>query len=138
MRERLPGAEISAEQLRARNWWQGPSLFILVDDYDLVTAAPMNPLMPLLEYAMQARDIGLHIILTRRSGGAGRSLFETFLSRLREIGSPGIVMSGEREEGALIGTVRPTRLPPGRGFLVNRRDGSRLVQLAWLPPDDGA
>jgi S-DNA-T family DNA segregation ATPase FtsK/SpoIIIE len=138
MRERLPGAEISAEQLRARNWWQGPSLFILVDDYDLVTAAPMNPLMPLLEYAMQARDIGLHIILTRRSGGAGRSLFETFLSRLREIGSPGIVMSGEREEGALIGAVRPMRLPPGRGFLVNRRDGSRLVQLAWLPPDDGA
>jgi S-DNA-T family DNA segregation ATPase FtsK/SpoIIIE len=97
----------------------------------------MNPLIPLIEYAMQARDIGLHIVLTRRSGGAGRSLFETFLARLREIGSPGIVMSGEREEGALIGNVRPQQLPPGRGFLVNRRDGSRLVQLAWLPPDDG-
>jgi S-DNA-T family DNA segregation ATPase FtsK/SpoIIIE len=137
MRERLPGAEVSAEQLRSRNWWQGPSLFLLIDDYDLVAAGTMNPLIPLIEYAMQARDIGLHIILTRRSGGAGRSLFETFLARLREIGSPGIVMSGEREEGVLIGNVRPSRLPPGRGFLVNRRDGSRLVQLAWLPHEDG-
>jgi S-DNA-T family DNA segregation ATPase FtsK/SpoIIIE len=137
MRERLPGADVTAEQLRARTWWQGPNLFLLIDDYDLVAAPTLNPLIPLIEYAMQARDIGLHIILTRRSGGAGRSLFETFLSRLREIGSPGIVMSGEREEGVLLGTVRPSRLPPGRGFLVNRREGSRLVQLAWLPPDDG-
>ncbi|MBN1173005.1 MAG: type VII secretion protein EccCa [Micromonosporaceae bacterium] len=136
MRERLPGSDITPEQLRNRSWWSGPDLFLFVDDYDLVVGGSMNPLMPLLEYAMQARDIGLHVIITRRSGGAGRASYETFLSRLRELGTPGIVMSGEREEGALIGNVRPSRMPPGRGWFVTRREGARLIQLAWLPTDD--
>ena len=33
---------------------------MLVDDYDLVAGGPANPIMPLLEYLAQARDIGLH------------------------------------------------------------------------------
>jgi len=136
MRERLPGADVTAEQLRARSWWQGPELFLLIDDYDLVAGGPMNPLMPLLEFAMQARDIGLHILITRRSGGAGRALYETFISRIRELGTPGIVMSGERDEGVLLGNVRPSRLPAGRGWFVTRREGARLVQLAWLPTEE--
>jgi len=53
--------------------------------------------------------------------------------RLREISTPGIVMSGNREEGVLLGTVRPGPLPPGRGWLVTRREGTRLVQLLDLP-----
>jgi S-DNA-T family DNA segregation ATPase FtsK/SpoIIIE len=44
------------------------------------------------------------------------------------------VMSGSRDEGALIGTVKPSQMPPGRGTLVSRKSGQRLVQLAWLPP----
>ncbi|OLE28880.1 MAG: type VII secretion protein EccC, partial [Actinobacteria bacterium 13_1_20CM_3_71_11] len=36
MRERLPGPEVTAEQLRSRSWWRGPELYVLVDDYDLV------------------------------------------------------------------------------------------------------
>ena len=43
-------------------------------------------------------------------------------------------MSGGPEEGALVGPVRPGPLPPGRGRLVTRREGVRLVQLAHLPP----
>jgi DNA segregation ATPase FtsK/SpoIIIE, S-DNA-T family len=45
-------------------------------------------------------------------------------------------MSGDRDEGVLMGNVRPGPLPPGRGRLVTRRDGVRLVQLAFLaaPP----
>jgi S-DNA-T family DNA segregation ATPase FtsK/SpoIIIE len=46
-------------------------------------------------------------------------------------------MSGEREEGALVGNVRPSSQPPGRGYLVTRRQGSRLVQLAYLEPPAG-
>ncbi|MGC4895496.1 type VII secretion protein EccCa [Micromonospora sp. DT31] len=136
MRERLPGSNVTAEELRSRSWWTGPELFLLVDDYDLVAGGATNPLLPLVEYAMQARDIGLHIVVTRRTGGAGRSTYETFMARLREVGSPGLVMSGDRDEGPLIGNVRPTRLPAGRGFLVNRRGGSQLVQLGWLPLDE--
>src|SRR5690606_9272577 len=134
MDKRRPGPDVTAEQLRARSWWEGPELFVLVDDYDLVAAGGRNPLQPLLEYLAQARDVGLHVVLARRCGGAGRALYDPIVQRLRELGSPGIVMSGDREEGVLLGNVRPSALPPGRGYLVTRRHGARLVQLAYLEP----
>ncbi|GIF11234.1 type VII secretion protein EccCa [Actinoplanes teichomyceticus] len=135
MQRRLPGPDVTARQLRERSWWTGPELFVLVDDYDLVAAGPVNPLAPLLEYLPQARDIGLHLVVTRRAGGASRSLYEPVIQRLRELSAPGLVMSGPPEEGALIGTVRPERLPPGRGRLVTRREGVRLIQLAHHESD---
>jgi len=133
MRRRIPGPEVTAQQLRDRSWWTGPECFVLVDDYDLVAGGPMNPLLPLLEFLPQARDLGLHLVLTRRSGGAARALFEPVIQRLRELSTPGLVMSGDREEGALLGTVRPSPLPPGRGWLVTRRRTVGLVQVAHLP-----
>ena len=135
MDKRRPGPAVTPEQLRARSWWTGPECFVLVDDYDLVATAAANPLLPLLGYLSQARDVGLHLILTRRAGGAGRALYEPLLQRLRELGPPGIVMAGDRDEGPLVGAVRPGPLPPGRGWLVTRKEGTRLVQLAYLPPD---
>ncbi|MET0422332.1 MAG: type VII secretion protein EccCb, partial [Actinoplanes sp.] len=134
MERRLPGPDVTAQQLRDRSWWTGPELFVLVDDYDLVVAGPTNPLTPILEYLPQARDVGLHLVLTRRAGGASRALFEPVIQRLRELSAPGLVMSGPSDEGALIGAVRPTLLPPGRGRLLTRREGVRLIQLAHLPP----
>ncbi|GAA5197011.1 type VII secretion protein EccC [Rugosimonospora acidiphila] len=134
MAGRLPGPDLTPQQLRERSWWSGPDCYLLVDDYDLVAAGPSNPLHPLLEYLAQARDIGLHLVLARRTGGAGRSLYEPVIQRLRELSTPGLVLSGDREEGALLGTVRPGPLPPGRGWLVTRREGVRLIQLGYLPP----
>jgi S-DNA-T family DNA segregation ATPase FtsK/SpoIIIE len=134
MERRLPGPDVTAQQLRDRSWWTGPELFVLVDDYDLVVSGPTNPLTPLLEYLPQARDIGLHLVITRRAGGASRSLYEPVIQRLRELSSPGLVMSGPTDEGTLIGPVKPTSLPPGRGRLITRREGVRLIQLAHQPP----
>jgi S-DNA-T family DNA segregation ATPase FtsK/SpoIIIE len=133
MRDRLPPATVTPEQLRARSWWKGPDLYVLVDDYDLVAGGGSNPLSPLMEFLPQARDIGLHLVVVRRTGGASRALYEPVLMRLRELSTPGIVMSGNRDEGVLLGTVRPGPLPPGRGWLVTRRGGTRLVQLVDLP-----
>ena len=82
----------------------------------------------------QARDIGLHVILTRRAGGASRAIYEPVLQRLRELDAPGLLMSGNREEGALIGNLKPSTQPPGRGTLVRRRDGVQLIQTAWSEP----
>jgi S-DNA-T family DNA segregation ATPase FtsK/SpoIIIE len=134
MRERLPGSEVTPEQLRKRSWWQGPELFVLVDDYDLVATGPNNPLTPLLEFLAQGRDIGLHVVVSRLVGGAARAMYDPILSRIRDVASPGVVMSGPKDEGPLLGTVKPQLLPPGRGWLVNRRYGAQLVQLAWSPP----
>jgi S-DNA-T family DNA segregation ATPase FtsK/SpoIIIE len=134
MERRLPGPDVTAQQLRERSWWTGPELFVLVDDYDLVVSGRTNPLNPLLDHLSQARDVGLHLIITRRAGGANRQLYEPVLQRLRELSSPGLVMSGPSDEGALIGPVKPSPLPPGRGRLITRREGVRLIQLAHQPP----
>jgi DNA segregation ATPase FtsK/SpoIIIE, S-DNA-T family len=135
MRERLPGPDVTAEQLRARNWWRGPDLYVLVDDYDLV-ASDRNPLMVLHEFLAQSREIGLHLVIARRSGGASRAFYDPVLGRLRDLATPGIVMSGDREDGPLLGNVRLGSLPPGRGWLVTRREGARLIQCGWLDPAD--
>ncbi|PVZ07864.1 type VII secretion protein EccCb [Actinomycetospora cinnamomea] len=135
LQRRLPGPDVTADQLRARSWWTGPEVFVLVDDYDLVAGSSTNPVTALLDLLPQARDVGLHLVVARRTGGAGRAVFEPVLARLRELSSPGIVMSGSRDEGVLLGTVRPGPQPPGRGWLVGRRHGERLVQVGWRAPD---
>ncbi|WP_448630266.1 hypothetical protein [Cellulomonas soli] len=82
----------------------------------------------------QARDVGLHLVLTRRSGGAGRAMYEPVLQSLRDLAAPGLVLSGDPDEGALIGGVRPAPAVPGRAHLVSRSAGHQVVQLAWSPP----
>lgn len=134
LQNRLPGPDVTQQQLRDRSWWRGPQLYLFVDDYDLVATAGNNPLAALLDLLPQARDIGLHVILTRRAGGASRAIYEPVLQRLRELDAPGLLMSGNREEGALIGNLKPSTQPPGRGTLVRRRDGVQLIQTAWSEP----
>ena len=134
MAQRLPGQDVTPEQLRARTWWKGPRIFVLIDDYDMVATHKEHPLMALLPLVAQGADIGLHVVLARRTGGAGRGLFEPFLARLREVGTSGLMMSGDRDEGPLLGGMRAQVLPPGRGWLVDRRGGKEFVQLAWQPP----
>jgi len=131
--KRLPPADLTPDQLRSRSWWSGSDLFLVIDDYDVV-ATSSNPLLPIVELLPQARDIGLHVVLARSAGGAGRSMFDPLIQRIREMASPGLIMSGSKDEGTLLGNVKPQKLPAGRGYLTDRRAGTRLVQTALVPP----
>ncbi|WP_280467559.1 type VII secretion protein EccCa [Nocardia cyriacigeorgica] len=131
--KRIPGSDITPQQLRDRSWWEGPEIYVLVDDYDMITAGT-NPLLPLLEYLPQARDIGLHLVVTRRIGGVSRALYDHVLGGMKNLSVDALIMSGPRDEGKLIGDVRPTKLPPGRGMLVSRTRGQEMIQIAHLPP----
>jgi S-DNA-T family DNA segregation ATPase FtsK/SpoIIIE len=57
-------------------------------------------------------------------------MFEPVLRRLREMASPGLLLSGSKDEGAVLGSVKMEPMIPGRGRLVHRKFGSRLVQTA--------
>ena len=92
-------------------------------------------MLPVVEFLPQAKDVGLHVVVARRCGGAGRALFDPLLGRLRELGAPGLVLNGSPDEGALVESVKASPQPPGRGVLVDRRRGARRVQLAW--PGEG-
>ncbi|NBF00282.1 type VII secretion protein EccCa [Nonomuraea sp. KC401] len=134
--KRLPPANLTPDQLRARDWWKGSDLYIVVDDYELV-ATSSNPLAPLAELLPQARDIGLHLILARAMGGLGRAMFDPMIQRVKDLASPAVVLSGSKDEGFLFGNVRAQPQPPGRGFFVDRRLGARLTQTAiWPPAED--
>ncbi len=126
--KRLPPPDLTPAQLRSRSWWSGSDLFLIVDDYDLVTGVT-NPLLPLVDMLAQARDIGLHVVLARSAGGAGRAMFEPVVQRLREMGSPALLMSASKDEGHLFG-IKPQAFPCGRGNLVARRAEPKLVQVA--------
>lgn len=136
MQRRLPGPDVTPEQLRNRSWWKGPELYVIIDDYDLVVTPSGNPVAVLADVLPQARDIGLHLIVARRSGGAGRAMFEPILQRMRDLATPGLAMSAPRDEGVLLGTVRSSPMPAGRGVLVSRRSGEQIMQVAWLPVDE--
>ncbi|EWC58141.1 FtsK/SpoIIIE family protein, putative EssC component of Type VII secretion system [Actinokineospora spheciospongiae] len=135
MLKRLPGPDVTQEQLKNRSWWKGPELFLIVDDYDLVAPQGTNPLQPIAEFLPQAKDVGLHVVTVRRTGGASRAMFDPVLGKLREIASPGLVGSGNKDEGALLGTTKPSAMPPGRGTLVSRKVGQALMQIAWINPE---
>ncbi|HEX6675832.1 MAG TPA: type VII secretion protein EccCb [Actinomycetes bacterium] len=125
-------ADLSVSALRQARAWSGPELVLLVDDYDLVAGAVGNPLAGLAEFLAQGRDVGFHLVLARRVGGLARSAFEPLLQRLRELGPPGLLMSGDPDEGPLLGGRKAEPLPPGRGQLVRRR-AAVLVQAAQAP-----
>jgi S-DNA-T family DNA segregation ATPase FtsK/SpoIIIE len=131
---RLPDQHVTQRQLRERSWWSGPDVYVIVDDYDLVAGASGNPLLPLLDLLPHARDLGLHVVIARRSGGAARAMFDPLLARLRDLGCAGLMMSASPEEGAVLGSVRPSALPPGRGTLIRRGQRDQLVQVSWTEP----
>ncbi len=94
-----------------------------------------NPLIPLLmELLPHSRDVGMHLLVARRSGGAARAMYEPLLAGLRDAGCMALVMSGNPDEGLTIGSVRQSPMPPGRGTLITRQGGPQLVQVAWSPP----
>jgi S-DNA-T family DNA segregation ATPase FtsK/SpoIIIE len=134
MHRRLPGVDVTPEQLRDRSWWSGPDVYLVVDDHDLVVTARSNPLAPLVEVLAQARDIGFHLVLTRRVGGASRAFFEPVLQRLRDLSTPGLLLSGDPAEGPLLGPHKAVEQPAGRGLLVSRGTAPQLVQVALPAP----
>ncbi|QGK71493.1 type VII secretion protein EccCa [Allosaccharopolyspora coralli] len=137
LKKRLPGPDVTQQQLKDRSWWTGPELFVVVDDYELVAPSGNNPLQPLADFVPQAQDVGLHVILARNSGGASRGLYDPVLAKMREVSSPGLAMSANKDEGQLVANIKSRELPPGRGTLVSRsmRGGPQMIQTAFLRPE---
>ncbi|MFJ8622593.1 type VII secretion protein EccCa [Kitasatospora sp. NPDC093550] len=127
MKNRIPPADITPARLKQRDWWTGPELFILVDDYDLVASnSGSHPFAALLEDLAQGAEIGLHLVVARGANGVGRALSDPLLRRLQEVNSPALLMSCPPSEGYLFGNLKPRQFPAGRGLYITRR---RTVQV---------
>ncbi|MEU4240064.1 type VII secretion protein EccCa [Actinoplanes sp. NPDC026619] len=132
LKGRLPGKDVSPEQLRRRDWWTGPRLFVLVDDFELL-AGQDNPLLPLMPYVPHGTDIGFHLVAVRGTANLMRMSMDPLLRRLQETNSPDVALSCPPSEGALLGGVKGRNLPPGRAMVLTRR-GFKLIQTAYAEP----
>ncbi|MCE7006373.1 type VII secretion protein EccCa [Kibdelosporangium philippinense] len=132
MNRRVPGQDIGPERLRLRDWWEGPQVFIAVDDYELFASpgslSPLDPLMPLLA---QGVHIGLHLLVARTSSSAHRAMMDPVIRRMWELGTPALLFSYPKEEGRFLGEAVPRRLVAGRAQLVTRR-GIKLIQTGLV------
>ncbi|WP_052888362.1 type VII secretion protein EccCa [Thermogemmatispora carboxidivorans] len=127
-------SEVPLSELRRPQRWNGRHYFLFVDDYEAIGGMSGSPLMPLQEYLIVGGDIGFHLVLVHRVGGASRAMFEPIMQRLREMGTPGLIMSGDPMEGKLLHGQAAMPLPPGRAYLVQPKHPPMLVQLAFAPP----
>ncbi|WP_433870164.1 type VII secretion protein EccCa [Saccharopolyspora sp. CA-218241] len=132
--KRLPGQDISSERMRKRDWWTGPELFLVVDDYELLNGSMGSVLDPLLPMLPQGVHIGLHLVIARSTSGAMRAMADPVLRRLWELGTPALLLSYPKEEGKFLGEAAPRTLPPGRAQLVTRR-GIQLIQTGLVEGD---
>nr|WP_245886988.1 type VII secretion protein EccCa [Kineococcus xinjiangensis] len=133
--ERLPGPDVSREQLQARTWWSGPRALVVMDDHDLVSNSGNDPLAELLDLLPVARDVGLHLVVAQSAGGVAAAMMQPVLRRLRELGSQALLLSGPKDEGVIAHGARMQTLPPGRALHVARGRSPQLVQVA-LADDD--
>jgi S-DNA-T family DNA segregation ATPase FtsK/SpoIIIE len=138
LKERIPPPGVSLRELRDRSWWSGPEIYLVIDDHDMVfSQALRGPMSELAEHLAQAGDLGLHLILARRVGGITRSFMgDVLLSKLHDLGTGGLILSGDSREGALIGDQRAALRAPGRGALVSRQHGTHVVQVVYEPPEN--
>ncbi|MEV2226056.1 type VII secretion protein EccCa [Nocardia vinacea] len=138
MRERRPPDGVTPQQLRERSWWSGPEIFVVVDDYHMVAPrGSINPLDALRDLIVDGRDTGFHLIAARNIAQADMALYDNVLGQVKNLNSSGLIMDGSKLDGMLIGDVKPSKQPVGRGIFVeplhSRKD---LVQAAWTPQSE--
>jgi S-DNA-T family DNA segregation ATPase FtsK/SpoIIIE len=120
---RIPGEEIAPARMRLADWWQGPRLFVLADDYDMVggVSAVDHPFAALFEFLALGHEVGLNMVVARSATGVGRGLGDPLMRRLDEVNTPGLLMSCPPSEGFVFGNIKAQNLPPGRAKYVLRR-----------------
>lgn len=136
LQKRLPPPDLTTAQLRARSWWSGPDVVLLVDDWHMIVAAsgmvpPMAPLAPLLP---AAADIGLHIIVTCQMSQAHKSTMDRFVGAAYGAGSPTLFLSGQKNDFPSR-EITVKKRPPGQAFFVTP-DGKEVIQAAYIDPPE--
>ena len=103
---------------------------MVADDYDILASGGTEPLRPLLPYLPSARDLRLHVLLTRPVAGASRAMYDVAMQTIRDTGGSSLILSGERSEGQILPQVYAEQMVPGRGRFVRRGERPRIVQVA--------
>ncbi len=108
--------------------WQGPEIFVLVDNEDTLEAWQTASAGWGTPFALQnvanliprAEEVGLHVIVARRIDEWPRGEYTPLMRALKQQQTPGLVMAGNRNEGAILRSTFASDQPAGRGIYVTR------------------
>lgn len=137
---RKPPHDLSPQQLRARSWWSGYDIVLLIDNWEIVTqshTAGISALGPeLSQYIMAASDLGFHLIVSCHMRQANAVLTRGILNSAYGVSSSTILLSAA-DKGDF---------PSGREFTVGPRPAGQalyktgneleVIQTAYSPPPD--
>lgn len=127
---RMPTSDQTQEELAAgTRRWSGPKIFVLIDREETLatwdtggflanTGYPLGSLTP---YITRGREVGLHLVVSRRIAQWGRTQTNPMVGEMVKAKSPAIVMDGDPGEGPIIGDTKARPAPPGRGLYVTDR-----------------
>ena len=73
--------------------------------------------------------------IARRAAGVSRATYDTFAQGIRDNGANGLLLSGEKQEGAVWPKVYLQQLPTGRAQWVRGPGRVELVQLGFRSPN---
>lgn len=129
------GATLADRQ--ARNWWTGPEIFIVVDDWE--HAAPRHPgSAPLVHELIHwvrkdGYERGIHVIVALNTDDVGvRTLSDPVIKEMHASRTPVLMLSTDKMFGSF-GSVKFTDFgTPGRARYIEvamNRDGR--IQIAW-------
>jgi S-DNA-T family DNA segregation ATPase FtsK/SpoIIIE len=120
LQARSPSSETTLQERRRRSWWQGPEIFLIVDDYAMAHNAAPSAFAPLAPYWGNAQQLGIHAVVACPMGLANRMLGATHtLPKLNnDSGGATLLMNGIRTDGPVAGIKLEPRVP-GRGVLIN-------------------
>ncbi|WP_217809332.1 type VII secretion protein EccCb [Mycobacterium simiae] len=130
MTERMPLIDQSQQELAAgTRRWSGPEIFVFIDREETLASWDSGgfvpgtgyPLGPLTRFIARGKEVGLHLVVSRRIAQWGRTQTNPIIGELLKAKAPTVVMDGDADEGPIVGHTKAMPADPGRGLYVTDR-----------------
>lgn len=127
--EILDQDELLRRQSAATEAFEGPEIFLLIDDYEGFVQGYEDPFSPLGAVVEMGARSGVRVIAAHTKHPGVYQMGRGLLPKARTAGAPVLLMSDKDLTSNLVGNVKGMVLPPGRGLYIERRS-SMMVQAA--------
>lgn len=131
---RLPRDDPDGGGQIAQRSWQGPEIFLVIDDGERMPGGFDSPFAPIEPFVQAGRDVGLHIVYTHSFGAFSTQMgANPVLRMLRTAFEPMLIMDSDPDPGYVQGRWKGHPMVAGRGFLMNSAESGETgtyVQVA--------